>query len=191
MGLAQPLISATPGVTAAGESALGTEPQPPSPVWGQGRGGGAHGAAQGNLSQLEQGRMAWPSPPRPCALAAWHVSLLPTACQKNSLAAWKRARLSRQRILTILTLPGEGWLSSLCKQTVVLPPRHPPRRSTPQRGGSCVALGLEQPLLGQSILHPPPSPVPSPQAEREGLSPGVLGEAGAGSGLLMLEHREW
>lgn len=37
--------------------------------------------------------------PSPRALAAWHVSLLPIACQKNSLAARKRARLSSQRIL--------------------------------------------------------------------------------------------
>lgn len=160
--------------------------QPVSQLWAQSRnlvtcmGSGtrwARRAAQGNLPHPEQTRTARP-PPR--ALAAWHISLLSTACQKNSLAAWKRARLSRQHIHN--TPPQESCLSSLCKQTVVLslsPPRHPD--ATHRAGGVLLLL----PRAGAAHGWPkdpapisfsyPISPAPS-QAEREGLSSGLLGE---------------
>lgn len=124
-----------------------------NPVTGAGSGTRwARRAAQGNLPHPEQARTARP-PPR--ALAAWHVSLLLTACQKNSLAAWKRARLSRQ---CILTPPARLSLKSLQTNRGASP--LPPRSVSPCSRSD---LGLEQPGLSQSILLPPTSPVPAPQ----------------------------
>lgn len=145
----------------------------------------ARGAAQGNLPHPEQARTARP-PPR--ALAAWHVSLLLTACQKNSLAAWKRARLSRQRILTP---PARLSLKSVQTNRGASP--LPPRSVSPR---SCSDLGLEQPGLSQSILlrsHLPllsrlPSPSSSTARRTRLWRPGQVRGPGAGSGLPTLKH---
>lgn len=143
--------------------------QPVSQLWAQSRnlvtcmGSGtrwARRAAQGNLPHPEQTRTARPPP---SALAAWHISLLSTACQKNSLAAWKRARLSRQHIhntpprkAVSQVYANKPWCSPC------LPPATPMQR-TVLGGCSCSYLGLEQPMVGQRILLPSPSPIPSPQ----------------------------
>lgn len=140
----------------------------------------ARRAAQGNLPHPEQTRTAQP-PPR--ALAAWHISLLSTACQKNSLAAWRRARLSRQHIHNTPPPPGKLSLKSMQTNHDAFPvsPRHPDATHHAGRGGL-----LLLPRAGAAHAwpkHPAPislsypiSPAPS-EAEREGLSSGVLGES--------------
>jgi len=164
VGSAPPWLqaSAVPGVVAAGEPALGAELQP---CEGSGT-GWAPRAAPGNLAHAEQARTAWP-PPR--TLAAWHVSLLPTACQENSLAAWKRARLSRQRIFS-----SRPW-KAVSRSGQINRGASLRRRSAQCRGWGV----LLRPGAGAAWAWPkqpaPISPAP-PQVEREGLSPGILAE---------------